>query len=107
MNQQDKEVPEGKKKGKPVYVFLTPMCPHPVDKCPSPKYQPLLYTRQIALSAAGNQLPITLVAQILQWETLSSLDHNSLYVVQSQKGTLVMAQHTLQSGLQVWEEFSP
>lgn len=83
------------------------MCPHPVDRCPSPKRQPPLYRRQIALSAAGNQLPLTSAAQMLQWETLSSLDQNSSYVVQSQKGTLVTAQHTLQSGPQVWEEFGP
>lgn len=49
----------------------------------SHKYQPLLYRRQTALSAAGNQLALTSIAQILHWETLSSLDQNSLYVVQS------------------------
>lgn len=52
------------KKRKPLDVLLTPMCSHPLDKCPSPKYQPLLCRRQIVCSAAGNQLPLTLVAQI-------------------------------------------
>lgn len=73
----------------------------------SHKYQPLLYRRQTALSAAGSQLALTSIAQMLHWETLSSLDQNSLYVVQSYKGTLVRAQHTLQSTQQVWEQFSP
>lgn len=58
------------KKRKPLDVLLTPMCSHPLDECPSPKHQPLLCRRQIVLSAAGNQLPLTLVAQTSQWEIL-------------------------------------
>lgn len=100
---------EGKKKGKPVCVFLTPIRLHSMNRCPSPSCQSPLYRKQIALSVAGMQLPLTstATAQIQQWETFSPLDQNSSYAVQSQKRILAVTPHTLPRGLQVWEEFSP
>lgn len=101
---QDKQLPEGKKKGKPVCVFLVSRRSHFVNRCTSPRCQSPLYSKQTALSGAGIQLPLT--STFPHFQTFSPHDRNSSHVVQSQKGILAVTPHVLPRGLQVWEEFS-
>jgi len=62
VNWHDKQVSEGKKKGKPVCVFLTPVRSCSVTTCPRSSCQSPLYSKQIAFSVAGIQLPLTSTA---------------------------------------------